>query len=315
MTAMARSKKITPQNFLCMKSKQEKISMITAYDYMMAKAFDYSGIDAMLVGDSMGMVIYGQSSTLKVSIDDIVRHTAAVARATERAMVISDMPFLSYALPEDALRNAGCCLQEGDADAVKLEGGRERVEVVELLVKNGIPVMAHIGLTPQYFHALGGYKLQGKTASAAERLIEDAILLEEAGAFAIVLEMVPAQIAQEISDHINIPTIGIGAGLGCDGQVLVAQDMLGFSNGPKFKFVKQYANIWETMVEATESYIHDIKTAQFPAHEHSFTISEQELATLQTNIANNLKIQKSKKLKSVEESNIDEQATGRIYGS
>ena len=312
---MAPSKKITPQNFLCMKSKQEKISMITAYDYMMAKAFDYSGIDAMLVGDSMGMVIYGRQNTLKVSIDDIIRHTAAVARATERAMVIADMPFLSFALPEEALRNAGRCLQEGDADAVKLEGGRERVETVELLVKNGIPVMAHIGLTPQYFHQLGGFKLQGKTATAAERLIEDAILLEDAGAFAIVLEMVPWQIAQEISNHINIPTIGIGAGLGCDGQILVAQDMLGFSNNPKFKFVKQYANIWETLVDATESYINDIKSAQFPALEHSFSISEEEFATLQTKMAKNSKILHHKKHKSVEESNIEEHAIGRIYGS
>ncbi|MHA1611273.1 MAG: 3-methyl-2-oxobutanoate hydroxymethyltransferase [Promethearchaeota archaeon] len=312
---MARSKKVTPQNFSCMKRKEEKISMITAYDYMMAKAFDYSGIDAMLVGDSMGMVIYGRSNTLKVSIDDIIKHTAAVARATERAMVISDMPFLSFALPEEALRNAGRCLQEGDADAVKLEGGRERIEVIELLVKNGIPVMAHIGLTPQYFHALGGFKLQGKTALAAERLIEDAILLEEAGAFAIVLEMVPWQIAQEISNHINIPTIGIGAGSGCDGQVLVAQDMLGFSNNPKFKFVKQYANAWKIFVEATESYINDVKTAEFPTLEHSFAISEQELATLQTNIAKNLKILHHKKHKSAQESNVEEQAIGKIYGS
>jgi 3-methyl-2-oxobutanoate hydroxymethyltransferase len=312
---MSPTKKVTPQTFLCMKGKNEKISMLTAYDYMMARAFDYAGIDSILVGDSMGMVIYGRENTLKVTIDDIIRHTAAVARAAERAMVIADMPFMSFALPEDALRNAGRCLQEGDADAVKLEGGRERAETIKLLVTNGIPVMAHIGLTPQDFHQLGGFKLQGKTAETAERLVEDAIILEEAGAFAIVLEMVPWQIAQEISNHISIPTIGIGAGLGCDGQVLVAQDMLGFSDGPKFRFVKQYANIWETMVEASERYSHDVKTAEFPTLENSFAISEIELQNFQAKIAKNSKIRGHKSIKSAKTQSNKEPSIGKLYGS
>lgn len=312
---MSPSKKITPQKFLCMKRKNEKITMLTAYDYLMAKALDYSGVDALLVGDSMGMVVYGQDNTLKVSLDDMVKHTAAVARATERAMVIADMPFLTCSLPEDALKNAGRCLQEGDADAVKIEGGRERVETVKLLVSNGIPVIGHIGLTPQYFHQLGGFKLQGKSAMAAERLIEDAILLEEAGVFAIVLEMVPWQVAQEISNHLQIPTIGIGAGLGCDGQVLVAQDMLGFSNNPKFRFVKKYANIWETVVDATEQFIHDVKTVQFPAEENSFAISEEEFSQFQQLLVKNQKIHAHQKLKSVKSSDIREEVIGKIYGN
>lgn len=300
-----------------MKSKHEKITMLTAYDYMMAKAFDFAGIDAILVGDSMGMVIYGQPNTLKVSIDDIIRHTAAVARATTHAMVIADMPFMSFALPEEALKNAGRCIQEGDADAVKLEGGRERVESIKLMTSNGIPVMGHIGLTPQYFHQLGGFTLQGKTARAAERLIEDAILLEEAGVFAIVLEMVPQQIAQEISASISVPTIGIGAGVGCDGQVLVAQDMLGFSNSSKFKFVKQYANIWETMVGAVEEYVNDVKTEGFPALENSFNISEEQYAQLQQNITQNSLIRNyknSKKIRGMDKSAQDSTEIGKIYG-
>lgn len=311
---MTQLKKITPQSFICMKDKGEKITVLTAYDYLMAQAFEFSGIDALLVGDSMGMVIYGRENTLKVKLDDIIRHTSAVARAAKHAMVIADMPFMSFATPEIALLNAGRALQEGDADAVKIEGGRERVETVKLLVSNGIPVMAHIGLTPQYFHQLGGYKLQGKTAEAAKKLIEDAILLEEAGAFSIVLEMVPWQIAQEISNHINIPTIGIGAGNGCDGQVLVAHDMLGFSNSKPYRFVKKYANIWKLMVEAAESYIHDVKSQNFPTLENSFAISEEEYGEFQRLVENDLKISSRKKVKKDKETSVDTDNIGKIYG-
>ncbi|MCF2139018.1 MAG: 3-methyl-2-oxobutanoate hydroxymethyltransferase [Candidatus Lokiarchaeota archaeon] len=312
---MSPQKKVTPQSFICMKEKQEKITVLTAYDYMMAKAFDYSGIDALLVGDSMGMVIYGRNSTLKVTLDDIIRHTSAVARGSEHAMVIADMPFMSFATPEIALLNAGKILQEGDADAVKIEGGHERVATVKLLTSNGIPVMGHIGLTPQYYHQLGGYKLQGKTAKAAEKLLEDAILLEEAGTFSIVLEMVPWQIAREISQHLHIPTIGIGAGSGCDGQVLVAQDMLGFSNSKKFKFVKQYANIWKTMVDAAEAYIHDVKTLSFPTTDNSFNISETEYSEFLHLISQDLKILSRKKNKNEKSTKSDSSSIGKIYGN
>ncbi|MHA1795504.1 MAG: 3-methyl-2-oxobutanoate hydroxymethyltransferase, partial [Promethearchaeota archaeon] len=238
----------------------------------------------------------------------------AVAKAANHAMVIADMPFMSFATPEIALLNAGRALQEGDADAVKIEGGRERVETVKLLVSNGIPVMAHIGLTPQYFHQLGGYRLQGKTAEAAKKLIEDAILLEEAGAFSIVLEMVPWQIAREISRHLQIPTIGIGAGNGCDGQVLVAQDMLGFSNSKPYRFVKQYAHLWNIMLQAAESYIHDVKTQNFPTLEHSFSISEEEFHEFQHLLENDQLISFRKKIKKTKESSLDTDTIGKIYG-
>ncbi|MHA1601396.1 MAG: 3-methyl-2-oxobutanoate hydroxymethyltransferase, partial [Promethearchaeota archaeon] len=249
---------------------------LTAYDYTTAKALDFAGIDSILVGDSMGMVIYGEDSTLKVTMDDLVRHTQAVAKGTEHAMVIADMPFMSFALPEDALRNAGRLVKEGSADAVKLEGGRERIEAIKLILNCGIPVMGHLGLTPQYIHRLGGYKLQGKTAKAAERLLEDALLLEKAGVFSIVLEMVPQQIAKVISEQLSIPTIGIGAGIGCDGQVLVVQDMMGASSGKSFKFVKKYADLWNTRVSAVKEYIQDVRKSAFPTESHSFNLDDEE---------------------------------------
>ena len=273
---MGSNNRITAVEFRAMKSRGEKISILTAYDYTTAKALDFAGIDSILVGDSMGMVIYGEDSTLKVTMDDLVRHTQAVAKGTEHAMVIADMPFMSFALPEDALRNAGRLVKEGGADAVKLEGGMERVEAIKLMLNSGIPVMGHLGLTPQYIHRLGGYKLQGKTAKAAERLLEDALLLEKAGVFSIVLEMVPQQIAKVISEQLSIPTIGIGAGIGCDGQVLVVQDMMGASSGKSFKFVKKYADIWNTRVSAVKEYIQDVRKSAFPMESHSFNLDDEE---------------------------------------
>ncbi|MHA1585475.1 MAG: 3-methyl-2-oxobutanoate hydroxymethyltransferase [Promethearchaeota archaeon] len=273
---MGSNNRITAVEFRAMKARGEKISILTAYDYTTAKALDFAGIDSILVGDSMGMVIYGEDSTLKVTMDDLVRHTQAVAKGTEHAMVIADMPFMSFALPEDALRNAGRLVKEGSADAVKLEGGRERIEAIKLILNCGIPVMGHLGLTPQYIHRLGGYKLQGKTAKAAERLLEDALLLEKAGVFSIVLEMVPQQIAKVISEQLSIPTIGIGAGIGCDGQVLVVQDMMGASSGKSFKFVKKYADLWNTRVSAVKEYIQDVRKSAFPTESHSFNLDDEE---------------------------------------
>ena len=270
------AKKITALDFIEMKKKNEKITVLTSYDYPMAKALDAAGVDALLVGDSMGMVIYGHSSTLPVTVEDTIRHTQAVARATQRAMVIADMPFMSFALPEDAVKNAGNMLKFGNADAVKLEGGRERVKSIRMMVECGIAVMGHIGLTPQYIHQLGGFKVQGKNALAAEKLIEDAEMLEEAGVFSIVLETIPWKVAEQITKRVKVPTIGIGAGPYCDGQVLVAQDMMGFAEATYFKFLKKYANVWEIMVNAGKAYIDDVKKSQFPTMENSFEIPEAE---------------------------------------
>ncbi len=270
-------KKITVLDFLEMKEADEKISMLTAYDFPMAKALDEAGIDAILVGDSMGMVVYGQKNTLPVKVDDVIRHTQAVSRGINRALLIADMPFLSFGLPEIALKNAGRMLKEGNANAVKLEGGRERKNTIELLVKNGIPVMGHVGLTPQYYNSFGGFKVQGKSATSAKRIIEDAKILEKAGVFSIVLESIPWTIAKIISNEVDVPTIGIGAGPYCDGQVLVSQDMMGFFKGSPFSFVKQYAKVWDIMVDSTHKYIEDIKKGIFPTTNHSYDFPEEDL--------------------------------------
>jgi 3-methyl-2-oxobutanoate hydroxymethyltransferase len=280
-------KKITTIDFIEMKKRAEKITVLTSYDYPMAKALDMAGIDALLVGDSMGMVIYGQNSTLPVTVEDITRHTQAVARAAKRAMVIADMPFMSFALPEDAVRNAGHFIKVGNADAVKLEGGREREKSIKMMVECGIPVMGHIGLTPQYVHQFGGFKVQGKTALSAERLVEDALILQEAGVFSIVLETIPWKIAKEITDRVHVPTIGIGAGVNCDGQVLVAQDMMGFFETTSFKFLKQYAKVWDVMVKSASEYKDDVKSGQFPAAQHSFEFPEDEFKIFQENLKKN----------------------------
>lgn len=287
---MTPSHKITAVKFQEMKNVGQKISMLTAYDYSMAKIFDTAGIDGILIGDSLGMVMYGKNSTLEVTMDDMIRHTQAVAEAVDHALVIADMPFMSFAIPEEALKNAGRLIQEGHADAVKLEGGREREKSIRMMLDVGIPVMGHIGLTPQYFHKLGGYRLQGTSAESAERLLEDALILQDAGVFSLVLEMVPQQIAKEISNVLDIPTIGIGAGSMCDGQILVGQDMLGFSNRKPYKFVKKYANLWNVITSAVQSYIKEINVMEFPTIENSFDISPEEYALFKEKLRENHKI-------------------------
>ncbi|MDP2854107.1 MAG: 3-methyl-2-oxobutanoate hydroxymethyltransferase [Smithellaceae bacterium] len=254
-----------------MKMQGEKITMLTAYDYGMAAILDESDIDIILVGDSLGMVVMGYDSTLPVTMEDMLHHTKAVARGAHKAMIVADMPFLSYQVsPEAALANAGRFLKEADAQAVKLEGGQEHAEIVQRMTQAGIPVMAHLGLTPQSIHQLGGYKVQGKKENAAEKMIQDAIILEEAGAFSVVLECVPEKLATEITAALNIPTIGIGAGVHCDGQVLVVNDMLGLYDRMTPKFVKKYVNLNLEIKNAVKRYIQDVKTSAFPDAEHSF---------------------------------------------
>lgn len=266
--------KITRKNILDikkMKSLGEKITMLTAYDFPMASILDESDIDIILVGDSLGNVVLGYNSTLPVTMDDMVRHTQAVARGVQKAMIVADMPFLSYQVSsESALANAGRFLKEADAQAVKLEGGREHAEIVHKMTYAGIPVMAHLGLTPQSVNQLGGYKVQGKNEDAAETIIRDAKILEEAGAFSLVLECVPEKLAQDITAALSIPTIGIGAGVHCDGQVLVVNDMLGISDRVTPKFVKKYAHLNQDIKDAVKQYIADVKTGAFPDAEHSF---------------------------------------------
>lgn len=243
----------------------EKIAMLTAYDATMARILDRAGIDALLVGDSLGMVIMGQDSTLTVTMDVMVHHTRAVSRGTRRALVIADMPFLSYHLsPEETLRNAGRLMQEGGAEAIKLEGGSSP-ETVRRLVEAGIPVMGHVGLLPQSVHQLGGYVMQGRTEDDAAKLATEAAAIAEAGAFAIVLESIPAPLAARITREVNIPTIGIGAGGGCSGQILVSYDAFGLFDGFVPPFVKQYAQLGEIMHKAAQSYIEDVHEGRFPA--------------------------------------------------
>ena len=271
---MSTQSKITRKTILDikkMKMQGEKITMLTAYDYTMASILDESNIDILLVGDSLGNVVLGYDSTLPVTMEDMLHHTKAVSRAVRNAMIVADMPFLSYQIsPEAALANAGRFLKEADAQAVKLEGGREFAEVVHKITYAGIPVMAHLGLTPQSVHQLGGYKVQGKKEDAAEIMIQDAKILEEAGAFSVVLECVPEKLAAEITGSLSIPTIGIGAGVSCDGQVLVVNDMLGMYERMTPKFVKKYANLNLEIRNAVKRYIEDVKTNSFPDSEHSF---------------------------------------------
>jgi len=254
-----------------MKTQGEKITVLTAYDYGMAAILDESDIDILLVGDSLGNVILGYDTTLPVTMEDMLHHTKAVARGSHKAMIVADMPFLSYQVSiESALANAGRFLKEADAQAVKLEGGREHAEIVQKMTRAGIPVMAHLGLTPQSVHQLGGYKVQGKKEDAAEKMMQDAVILEEAGAFSLVLECVPEKLAAEITGALSIPTIGIGAGIHCDGQVLVVNDMLGMNDRMTPKFVKKYANLSHEIRNAVKHYIQDVKTSAFPDAEHSF---------------------------------------------
>lgn len=273
--------KNTSVTFKESKKNGEKLTMLTAYDYTTAKLLDESGVDSILVGDSLGMVVLGYDDTLSVTMDDMIHHSAAVARGAKNALVITDMPFMSYQTSVyDAVVNAGRLVKEGGAQAVKLEGGIEFCEHIKAIVKASIPVCAHIGLTPQSVNAFGGFKVQGKGKEEAQRLLDEARAVEEAGAFAVVLECVPAKLAKKITESISIPTIGIGAGAGCDGQVLVYQDMLAMYSDFKPKFVKQYAQIGSVMKDAFRQYIDEVKSGAFPSEEHTFKIDDDIIESL-----------------------------------
>ncbi len=260
---------------------KQPISMLTAYDYHTACTMDEAGIDMILVGDSLGNVMLGYENTLAVTVDDMIHHGAAVVRGAKQAMVVIDMPFMSYqASVEDAVRNAGRIMKETNCQAVKLEGGAEYADRIRAIVNAGIPVVAHIGLTPQSFNALGGFKVQGKSLEQAQKLLADAKAVEEAGAFAITLECVPAELAKLVTERCGALTIGIGGGNGCDGQVLVYQDMLGYTDGFTPKFVKKYADLHSVMLEAFKQYKHDVETREFPSKEQTFAINEEVIEKL-----------------------------------
>ena len=261
----------TIQDFLKKKKEGNKISMLTAYDYPFAQIVDEAGIDVILVGDSLGMVVQGLENTLPVTMDEMVYHTKMVARAVKNAMVIGDMPFMSYqASIEEAVRNAGRFLKEAGSSAVKLEGGAEVAEHIRAMAKSDIPVLAHIGLTPQSIHRMGGYKVQGKTKESAKRLIEEAHIVEDAGAFSLLLEAIPMNLAEQITEELTIPTIGIGAGPHCDGQVLVLHDVIGLFERFLPKFAKQYINLKEEVLKAVRTYKGEIEKGIFPSDEQSF---------------------------------------------
>ena len=275
-------KKVTTLTYRQKKERGEIITMLTAYDYPTALAMDKAGVDSILVGDSLGMVVLGYENTLPVTMEEMLHHCRAVSRGAKSALLVGDMPFMSYQVSvEEATRNAGRFLQHGGMDAVKLEGGRERADAIRSIVNAGIPVMGHLGLTPQSVNQLGGFRAQGKTAVAAKRLVEDALILEGAGCFAIVLESVPARLAELISKKISIPTIGIGAGVGCDGQVLVTHDVLGLFDRFTPKFVKKYANFHSEMQKAFGDFIEDVESKRFPAQEHTVEMDDKEWESLQ----------------------------------
>ncbi len=264
-----------------MKQRQEKIAMMTAYDFPTAKILDEAGMHLLLVGDSLGMVVQGHDTTLPVTIDNMIYHGSMVARAAKQAMVVVDMPFMTASISvEETLHHAGRIMQESGCHGVKLEGGSPVAKSVQRLVESGIPVMAHIGLTPQSVHAFGGFSVQGRTKETAKRLLHDAKVLEEAGAFAVVLEAVPAEVAAIISNHLTIPTIGIGAGSECDGQVLVFHDMVGFTSGYIPKHNKRYLNLAELITSAAKTYIEEVSAGQFPGDAQSVHIRQDELEIL-----------------------------------
>jgi len=265
------NKKVTVNTLVEMKQNNEKITMLTAYDYITSGLIDELGVDIILVGDSLGMVVLGYDTTLPVTMDEMLHHTKAVVRGARRSMIIGDMPFMSYQLSAtEAVYNAGRFLKEANAHGIKLEGGSEVAPIVSKIVEAGIPVMGHLGVTPQSVHQLGGYRVQGKETKAAKKMISDAKALEDAGVFAVVLEKIPAELAGRITEIIAVPTIGIGAGSYCDGQVLVTQDMLGMFEKFVPKFVKQYANLSGDIRAAIEKYIKEVKFGEFPGEEHSF---------------------------------------------
>lgn len=268
--------KITTAVFKKAKQNGEKITMLTAYDYSTAKLEDAAGVESILVGDSLGMVMLGYENTLSVTMEDMIHHSAAVARGAENAMVVTDMPFMSYQTSVyDAVVNAGRIIKEGHADAVKLEGGVDFKEHIRAIVNASIPVMGHIGMTPQSVNAFGGFKVQGKSVEDARKVIEDAKAVEEAGAFAMVMECVPERLAEYISGIVSIPVIGIGAGNGCDGQVLVYQDMLGMYSDFTPKFVKKFGNVGDSMKECFARYCEEVKSGEFPSAEHTFKIDDE----------------------------------------
>ncbi|HEY5270078.1 MAG TPA: 3-methyl-2-oxobutanoate hydroxymethyltransferase [Anaerolineales bacterium] len=283
--AQTARKKITTLVFRQKKERGEPIAVLTGYDYPTALALDQAGIDAILVGDSLGMVVLGYENTLPVTMDEMLHHCRAVARGARAALLIGDMPFMSYQVStEEAIRNAGRFLQQGGMDAVKLEGGRERLNAIHAILGAGIPVMGHLGLTPQSVNLLGGFRPQGRTAVTAGRLLEDALLLEEAGCFSLVLESVPARLAEMISKKLTIPTIGIGAGAGCDGQVLVTHDLLGLFDRFTPKFVRKYADLHTEMQNAFTAYIVDVQGRAFPAQEHTVEMPDEEWESLVHNL-------------------------------
>lgn len=279
-------KKVTILDLQRKKDNGRPITMLTAYDYTGAILVDKAEIDVILVGDSLGMVVLGYDSTVPVTMAEMRHHCRAVARGTQYAFTVGDMPFLSYqADTAEAVRNAGLLFKEGRMDAVKLEGGREMVPTIETIIRAGMPVMGHIGLTPQSQSKLGGYRVQGKTAVSAHNLLQDALALEAAGCFSIVLEAVPEPVAAAISQRLTIPTIGIGAGAGCDGQVLVYHDLLGLFDRLQPRFVKEYANLGQTILDAFVAYREDVANGRFPATEHTYSMSEEEEAEFRRMIA------------------------------
>ena len=273
--------KNTTTSIMQMKNSGHRICMLTAYDYTTARLLDEAGVNTILVGDSLGNVILGYEDTISVTVEDMIHHSAAVARGAKNALVVTDLPFMSYQTSVyDAVVNAGRLMKEGRAGAVKLEGGKEVCPQIKAIVSAGIPVVAHLGLTPQSINTFGGFKVQGKTETAAKKLIEDAKAVEEAGAFLLVLECVPAKLAKLVTESINIPTIGIGAGAGCDGQVLVIYDMLGMFSDFKPKFVKHFANAGDVIREAVKTYIAEIDDGTFPAEEHCYKIDDEVIDKL-----------------------------------
>lgn len=273
--------KVRVPDFARMKTARRPIAMLTAYDYPFARMLDRAGVDALLVGDSVGMVARGEDTTLGVTVDEIIYHTRAVVRGRRRALVVADMPFLSYQVSaEEAVRNAGRLIKEGGAEAVKLEGGTAIAATVRRIAAVDIPVMGHIGLTPQSVHRMGGHRVQGRRSGGApgcrERLIEDALAIEDAGAFAIVIEGVPAPLGREITQRLGIPTIGIGAGPDCDGQVLVMHDMLGLGHACPPRFARRFANLWREGASAAEAYVREVRERSFPAAEHCYAEARRE---------------------------------------
>jgi 3-methyl-2-oxobutanoate hydroxymethyltransferase len=279
------TQKATTVKLLEMKREKKKIVMLTAYDYPTARAAEEGGADVILVGDSLGMVVLGYDTTLPVTMEDMIHHTKAVTRGAKHTMIVADLPFLSYHISTpEAVRNAGRLIQEGLADAVKLEGGREVLDQIKAIVRAGIPVVGHIGLQPQMVNQLGGFKVQGKDFDSAKRIYEDALLLQEAGCFAIVLECVPSPLAKLITEHLTIPTIGIGAGEGTDGQVLVIHDMLGITDRYQPKFAKKYAELFTDMKTAVNAYASEVRDGVFPTAQHGFKMNDEVLERLQKEI-------------------------------